>query len=123
MYNSGYFSDEKHNYSIQMMFDYININKPSKIKLNMSELLFNLNWNSLKDDIKPIDILQDITNKKYKHEVERIKNADISYPIIIDSNYNIIDGVHRYMKHILDHKRKISVYIFNKSLMKKFMLH
>ena len=123
MYNDGYFSDDTNKYSIKMMFDYIKINKPSKIKLNISELLFNLNWNSLKDNVKPIDILEDIKNKKYKNEVDRIKRADTTYPIIIDSNYNIIDGVHRYMKHILENKRKINVYIFNKSLMKKFIIH
>jgi len=77
----------------------------------------------LEDKIKPIDILEDIKNKKYKHEVARIKRADTTYPIIVDSNYNIIDGVHRFMKHILENKRKINVYIFNKSLMKKFIIH
>jgi hypothetical protein len=123
MYECGYFCDDKHDYSIKMMFDYIKINKPTKIKLNISELLFNLNWNSLRDNVKPIDILEDITNKKYKHEIDRIKRADTTYPIIIDSNYNIIDGVHRYMKHILENKRKINVYIFNKALMKKFIIH
>jgi hypothetical protein len=122
MYKYGYFSDDTHTYSISLMFDYININKPTKIKLNISELLFNLNWNSLENNVKPIDILEDITNKKYKHEINRIKRADTTYPIIIDLNYNIIDGVHRYMKHILENKRKINVYIFNKSLMKKFIL-
>jgi hypothetical protein len=123
MYNYGYFSDDTNKYSINLMFDYININKPTKIKLNITDLLFNLNWNSLKDNVKPIDILNDIKNKKYKHEVDRIKRADTTYPIIVDSNYNIIDGVHRYMKHILENKRKINVYIFNKSLMKKFIIH
>jgi len=123
MYNDGYFSDDINNYSISLMFDYIKINKPTKIKLNISELLFNLNWNSLRDNVKPIDILDDIKNKKYKHEVERIKRSDISYPIIVDSNYNIIDGVHRFMKHILENKRKINVYVFNKVLMKKFIIH
>ena len=123
MYTCGYFSDDTNKYSISLMFDYIKINKPTKIKLNITDLLFNLNWNSLSNNVKPIDILEDITNKKYKHEVVRIKRADIKYPIIIDSNYNIIDGVHRYMKHILEHKRKINVYIFNKSIMKKFIIH
>jgi hypothetical protein len=46
----------------------------------------------------------------------------MKYPIIIESNYNIIDGVHRYMKHILQHKRKINVYIFDKKLMKQFII-
>jgi len=121
MYKFGYFSDDKYEYSIEMMIDYINETNPPTIKLNIKELLFNLNWNSLENNIKPIDVIQNI--KKYKKEYERIKSADIKYPIIIDSNYNIIDGFHRYMKHILEHKRKINVYIFDKAIMKRFIIN
>ena len=52
----------------------------------------------------------------------RIKNVDMKYPIIVDSNYNILDGVHRYVKHIIENKKKINVYIFDKKLMKKFII-
>ena len=118
MYKYGYFSDDKHKYSIEMMIEYINEIKPPKIKLNVKDLLFNLYWNSLENNVKPIDIIKHL--KKYKYETERI---DMKYPIIIDSNYNIIDGVHRYIKHILKHKRKINVYIFDNQLMKKFIIN
>ena len=121
MYKYGYFSDDKYKYSIEMMFEYINETNPTKIKLNVKDLLFNLYWNSLENNVKPIDIIQNIKNHKY--EIERIERADMKYPIIIDSNYNIIDGVHRYIKHILNHKRKIIVYIFDKKLMKKFIIN
>jgi len=116
----GYFSDDKYNYSVDMMIEYINEHKPPKIKLNVKDLLFNLNWDSLENNIKPKDILKDIEN--FKTEEIRIKRADMKYPIIIDSNYNIIDGVHRYMKHILKYKTHINVYIFNKALMKQFII-
>ena len=120
MYKYGYFSDDKHKYSIEMMIAYINETNPTKIKLNVKDLLFNLYWNSLENDVKPIDIIKHLKN--YKYETERIERADMKYPIIIDSNYNIIDGVHRYIKHILEHKRKINVYIFDKALMKRFII-
>ena len=121
MYKYGYFSDDKHKYSIEMMIVYINETNPTKIKLNVKDLLFNLYWNSLENDVKPIDIIKHLKN--YKYETERIERADMKYPIIIDSNYNIIDGVHRYIKHILEHKRKINVYIFDKALMKRFIIN
>jgi ParB-like chromosome segregation protein Spo0J len=35
----------------------------------------------------------------------------MKYPIIVDSNYNILDGVHRYAKHIIENKKTINVYI------------
>ena len=61
-------------------------------------------------------------NQKYKDEVIRIKNANLKYPIILDSNYNILDGVHRYVKHIIENKTTINVYIFDKKIMKKFII-
>ena len=121
MYKHGYFSDDKYKYSVDKMIEYINEHKPPKIKLNVKDLLFNLNWDSLENNVKPIDVIEN--PKKYKYEISRIERADMKYPIIIDSNYNIIDGVHRYIKHILKHKRKINVYIFNKALMKRFIIN
>lgn len=40
----------------------------------------------------------------------------------MDSNYNILDGVHRYVKHIIEDKKTINAYIFDKNLMKKFII-
>ena len=117
-----YFSDNKYKYSTALMFDYINLYKPNKNKLNLNDLSFNLEYNSWENNVRPIDVVNDMKNKKYKDEVLRIKNADIKYPIIIDSNYNILDGVHRYVKHIIENKKTIDVYIFDKKIMKKFII-
>ena len=117
-----YFSDNKYKYSTALMFAYINLYKPNKNKLNLNDLSFNLEYNSWENNVRPIDVLNDMKNKKYKDEVSRIRNANIKYPIIIDSNYNILDGVHRYIKHIIENKKTIDVYIFDKKLMKKFII-
>ena len=118
-----YFSDNKYKYSIELMHAYINLCNPNnKSKLNLDVLHFNLEYNCWENNVRPIDVLNDIKNKKYKNEVFRIKNANIKYPIIIDSNYNIIDGFHRYVKHIIENKKKINVYMFDKKLMKKFII-
>ena len=117
-----YFSDNKYKYSTALMFSYINLCKPDKKKLNLDDLEFNLEYNSWENNVRPIDVLNDMKNKKYKDEVSRIRNANIKYPIIIDSNYNILDGVHRYIKHIIENKKTIEVYIFDKKLMKKFII-
>ena len=119
---SEYFSDEKYKYSVALMFAYINICKPQKTRLKIDELRFNLEYKCWCNNIKPIDVINDIKNKKYKNEVKRIQNANIKYPIIISSNYYILDGVHRYVKHIIDNKKYINVYIFDKRLMKKFII-
>jgi len=117
-----YFSDEKYKYSTTLMFAYINSCNHNKTKLNIDNLKFNLEYNCWENNIRPIDFLNDTKNKKYKDEVIRIKNVDIKYPIIVDSNYNILDGVHRYVKHIIENKKTIDVYIFDKKLMKKFII-
>jgi hypothetical protein len=117
-----YFSDERYIYSIGFMFAYINIYKPEKVKLNLDDLKFNLEYNSWANQVRPIDVLNDMNNKKYKQEALRIKNADTKYPIIVDSNYFILDGVHRYIKHIIENKKTIQVYIFDKKLMKQFII-
>ena len=117
-----YFSDNKYKYSTALMFSYIDLRKPNKNKLNLNDLDFNLEYNSWENNVRPIDVLNDMKNKKYKDEVSRIRNADIKYPIIVDSKYNIIDGVHRYIKHIIENKKTIDVYIFDKKLMKNFII-
>lgn len=118
-----YYSDNKYKYSIALMHAYIHLCNPNnKFKLNLNDLKFNLEYNCWENNVRPIDVLNDIKNKKYKNEVVRIKNANIKYPIIIDSNYNILDGVHRYSKHIIENKKTINVYIFDKKLMKKFII-
>ena len=104
------------------MFSYINLCKPNKTKLDLDDLEFNLEYNCWENNIRPIDVLNDMKNKKYKDEVTRIKNADIKYPIIVDSKYNILDGFHRYIKHIIENKKTIDVYIFDKKIMKKFII-
>lgn len=54
-------------------------------------------------------------NKKYEDEVKRIKKSDTKFPIIIDTNNYIIDGVHRYVKFILNKKKLL----MSSCLMKK----
>jgi hypothetical protein len=117
-----WFSDDKYAYSTALMFAYINLCKPTKTKLKVDELRFNLDYNSWENNVRPVDVLDDMKNKKYKKEVDRIKNADLSYPIILDSNYHILDGVHRYVRHVVENKKTITVYIFDKPTMKKFII-
>ena len=113
------YSDDKYEYSTALMFYYINLKKPEKIKLETSKLLFNLDLECWDKNTKPSDVISCLKNKKYKDEVTRIKESDTKYPIIVDSNLFIIYGVHRYVKSVLSNKKTVDVYIFDKKLMKK----
>lgn len=84
------------------------------MKLSIDDLKFNLEYNSWANHVRPIDVLNNMGNKKYKDEVSRIKNADIKYPIIVDSNYIILE-VHRYIKQILENKKLMKQFIIGKS--------
>ena len=116
------FSDNKYQYSTALMFAYINLKKPEKIKLETSKLLFNLDLNCWDNNTKPSDVISCIKNKKYKDEIKRIAESDLRYPIIVNTDLFIIDGVHRYVKSILTNKKTIDVYMFDKKLMKKFIV-
>jgi hypothetical protein len=120
--NIQYFTDDKYKYSIALMFAYINIYKPNKYTVDIDDLKFNLEYNCWANNVRPIDVIKDINNKLYKNEVLRIKNANIKYPIIINSNYRILDGFHRYVKHIIGNKKNINVYIFDNKLIRKFII-
>jgi disulfide oxidoreductase YuzD len=104
------------------MFSYINIFKPKKVKLDINKLSKNLYYECWENNVRPIDVMNDIKNKKYEDEVKRIKKSDTKFPIIIDTNNNIIDGVHRYVKYILNKKKTINVIIFDEKMMKKFII-
>jgi len=86
-----YFSDEKYKYSTALMFSYIHLCKPLQQKTTIDTLLFNLEYPCWENNIRPIDVLQDMKNKKYKDEIKRINKADMTFPIVLDSKNNIID--------------------------------
>ena len=117
-----YHSDGKYKYSTALMFSYINIFKPKKVKLDINKLSKNLYYECWENNVRPIDVMNDIKNKKYEDEVKRIKKSNTRYSIIIDTNNNIIDGVHRYVKFILNKKKTINVIMFDKKMMKKFII-
>ena len=60
--------------------------------------------------------------EKYKNDYDRIINAELKYPIIMDTKGNIFDGVHRYFKAKILNKKYIKVYKFSDGLLNKFII-
>lgn len=119
------FSSDDKIYSVDMMFAYINIFKPKYVKIEVNDYLHTLDyklWGNPKKNIfySPNDVLQN--PKKYKDDYERIKKANLKYPIILANNY-IVDGVHRLTKAHLQKKKYIKAYIFEGDLLKKFLIN
>ncbi len=121
------FSINKNIYSVDMMFTYLNIFKHETIKIPVSKLLKNLENKSWGDPSKniyysPMDVIKNPKDKKYKNDNNRIKKANLNYPIIITDD-RIIDGMHRLSKAYLQNKKYIKAYVFDKKIMKKFLLN
>ena len=60
MPNIELFSDNTHIYSTALMFAYINVFKPKIIQLSLEELSFNLEFNCWANNVRPIDVIEDI---------------------------------------------------------------
>jgi hypothetical protein len=105
-----------------MMMAYVNTNKLPVEKISLEENQWQLEQN-VWGDYSPSDILQHPERKKYAENIQRIKDADLSYPIFMTSKYQIIDGYHRFLKAVKQKDKSIKAYIFDASLMKKFIIN
>lgn len=131
MINQTY-SDGEYIYSVYLMFLYVNDPNIRSRKIRITtKLLHQLrqpSWGDPKRGIyySAMDVIKEPT--KYPEEIKRIHQADLRYPIMIDSridekhNYNVVDGIHRLSKAYLNKKKHIRAYIFSAKTMKKFQL-
>ena len=90
-----------------MMLAYVDTHSHPIVKLPIDEFLPQLKvkvWGSW----SPMDVIEHMDMKKYKADVERIKNAKLSYPIMLTGKHTIVDGYHRLAKAYLE-KKKFSI--------------
>lgn len=114
-------------YSVDMMLAYVNSFEHPVVTIPMEDLL-----PQLEQDVwgwSPQTVLAKMDAKKYSENAERIRGADLSYPIFVTGaatkatrKHTIIDGYHRVAKAALEGKPVIKAYIFDAALMKKFIL-
>jgi len=114
-------------YSVDMILAYLNSRKHPVVKLQVKELEPQLHepvWGNGKG-WSPMTVIDKIglkIYKKYKEDADRIKEADLSYPIIVTSNHTLIDGYHRLAKAFMEGKKDINVNVIDSVLMRKFLL-
>ena len=123
------YSDGTFIYSVNLLWKYVNqkniISKKIKLKKLIPQLK-DLCWSDSKESFSPIQIIKN--NNLSPSDYKRIKEADLRYPIIIDSridekhNFNVVDGMHRLSKGFLLKKESIRGYIIDKEIMKKCIL-
>ena len=67
-----------------------------------------------KKEIRPIDVIDDINKELYNNHRKRIEKADLSYPIILNPDGNIADGMHRLCYVVLNNIETVNCCQFKK---------
>ena len=122
MRNFKTYADENNIYSVDMMMAYVNQDHPPIIQVSLEEIDWQLDqlvWGTY----SPRQVIDKPHTKKYAENRERIRKADLSFPIFMTSQYKIIDGYHRLIKATETKQTKIKAYIFSPTLMRKFIIN
>ncbi len=123
------FSDDKYLYSVDMMFLHtknmksvtIPIGPELRSQLDKSTWLANSPGPDGQDNwISPNQVI--MTPVKYPGHWRLIKEANMSYPIIIGPNRIIIDGLHRIGRAVIEQQTSIQAYVIDYGTLKKFMI-
>lgn len=121
MPNLKTYNDEKHKYSVDMMFAYVNTHKLKTEKVSIEENLWQIEQN-VWGDYSPSDVIRNPDKKKYADNIKRMREADLDYPILMTSKHQIIDGYHRFLKAIKKGDKEIKAYILEPQIMRKFII-
>ncbi len=116
------YSDGDKIYLVDLMIAYVNIVDYPSTNIDTEDYLQHLNskcWRRCGKKYSPMEVINDPSS--YDHDMAKIKNADLKYPIII-YNGNIVDGMHRLSKAYLQRKSCLKAYVFSDALMKKFLV-
>jgi hypothetical protein len=103
------------------MISYVNVYGHPQVKLPIEVFIPQLD-EKVWGDWSPLDVVNNMHLKKYKEDAEKIKKADLRYPVIVTGKHKIVDGYHRVAKAYLEGKKHIDVYVFNSDLMNKFII-
>jgi hypothetical protein len=116
------FSDNNYAYSVDMMFLHTKKMKQTVVNITpeLRSLLDVKLWD-LSDGtrISPNQVI--MYPIKYPAHWKLIKNADLSYPIILYGN-RVVDGMHRLSKAIVENQTTIPAYCLDTATFKKFII-
>jgi len=115
------YHNNKNIFSVDMMISYVNVFGHPKVKLPTSDFVPQLE-EKVWGDWSPLDVIYNMNFKKYKEDADKIKKADLDYPVIVTGKHKIVDGFHRVSKAYVEGKKNIDVYIFSSDLMNKFII-
>lgn len=67
------------------------------------------------DHLNVYNTYENLTLRKMAMHINAVNNADLSYPIILDEDGEIMDGRHRIIKAMVEGKKTIKAVRFNKN--------
>ena len=111
------YREGKEIYSVDMMLAYTNLYTTRKVMLKVFELgpqLDELVWGK--------NSPRQVMAKKTGEDWDRIKHANLSYPILITEDGKIIDGYHRVCRATMDNHTTIKAHVIPDAIMKKCLL-
>jgi hypothetical protein len=116
------YHDEKAIYSVDMMVAYLATHDHPVVELpveGFAEQMEQKVWGKW----SPADVLRNPKAKRYAEDAERIKKADLKYPVIVTGRgHKLVDGYHRVAKAQQQGSATIRAVVFPASLMKRFVL-
>lgn len=110
-------------YSVDMMFAYLNTAGHPVVRIPVADLVPQME-KKVWGDWAPTTVLAKMDVKKYAEDAERIRKANMSYPIIVAGarRHAIVDGYHRVAKALLKGQTHVDAYVFEPAVMNKFIL-
>ena len=111
------YREGKEIYSIDMMLAYTNLYTTREVTLKLYELgpqLDELVWGKK----SPRQVMATKTGEDW----DRIKHANLSYPILTTEDGKIIDGYHRVGRATMEKHTTIKAYVIPDAMMKKCLL-
>jgi disulfide oxidoreductase YuzD len=97
------YHDGKNIYSVDMMMAYTQGHPV--VKIPVAELVPQME-KKVWGDWSPTTVLAKMDAKKYAANAERIRKANMNYPIIVTGKHIIVDGYHRVAKALLNDQKK-----------------
>jgi hypothetical protein len=114
-------------YSVDLMIAYVGLFKPEPVDVDIDNIRPSLElpyWLIRKDTkmvrLSPAQFLEEPDEYPYHQKI--VDKVNTKYPIMIHTDYRMIDGAHRVVKAILDNQKTVKAYIFDDELMKKFLI-
>jgi hypothetical protein len=112
-------------YSVDMMFAYVNLFRPRRVSRELASIAFDPSEPSWGDGARgELHSVNDVIERpaEFPDDARRIREADLSFPIIIDRRGAVFDGWHRCARAHQERRKHIDAYELDADVIAKFII-